>query len=524
MQNYLPLAIALLSLLAVLQIATPRLGIPQPVALAIAGVLVGLHPFVTANFTLDPDLVLVGFLPPLLYADAFSTSWVDFKRWLRPIAMLAIGLVAVTIVVVGYVAHALMPELPLAVCFILGAVISPTDTVAVQAVLEKLRIPRRATAILGGESLVNDATGLVGVHLGVAVVLSGAFSMESITLQFCRIAGLGIAVGIAVGALFALVNRLVRDSKALFVLSLVSPYLAFLIAIQLDVSGVLAVVTAGFIVAWRIHSVPAAARVELFATWSHLTHVLNGLSFLFVGLATPYLVCRLHGATDTHEMIVAGLAISATVVLARMAWCFPNAYLPLWLFPRIREREGGYPRLRDVTLISWCGARGIVSLAAALALPEFLSDGAAFPGRDEVIACTLAVILVTLVGQGLTLPALIKVLGIRDDDVTETERRRAREGVLEAGIARLDAFCSEVSCPISVHHLRATMADELTTLRELDEGFKRSAVVRLSVSQEVTRAVRQAQNEALLKLRDEGAINDQTYLALQLELDRNGTA
>lgn len=524
MQTYLPLAIALLSLLAVLQITAGRIGIPQPVALAIVGVVVGLHPFVREHFTLDPDLVLVGFLPPLLYADAFSTSWVDFKRWLRPIAMLAIGLVGVTIVAVGFVAHALMPELPLAVCFILGAVVSPTDTVAVQAVLEKLRIPRRATAILGGESLVNDATGLVGVHLGVAVVLSGAFSLESVTFEFCRIAGLGIAVGIAVGALFAAVNRWVRDSKALFVLSLISPYLAFLIALHFDVSGVLAVVTAGFIVAWRIHNVPAAARVDLFATWTHLTHVLNGISFLFVGLAAPYLVCHLSGATDTHEMIVAGLGVSATVVIARIAWCFPNAYFLLWLFPRLREREGGYPQLRSVTLISWCGARGIVSLAAALALPEFLDDGVAFPGRDEVIACTLAVILVTLIGQGITLPPLIRALGIRDDDVTESERRRAREGLLEAGITRLDAFCSETSCPISVHHLRAQMADELATLREIDEGHKRSAAARLAVSQEVTREVRLAQNDALLRLRDQGAINDQTYLALQLELDRNGAA
>lgn len=523
MQAYLPLAIALLSVLAVVQIGAPRLGIPAPILLALVGVLIGCFPFVSNNFALDPDLVLVGFLPPLLYADAFSTSWVDFRRWMRPIAALAIGLVAATIAVVGFVAHALLPELPIAVCFILGAIVSPTDTVAVQAVIEKLRIPRRATAIIGGESLVNDATGLVGVQLGVAVVLTGAFSLPQVTLEFCRVAGLGVLVGAAIGGAFAATNRLVRDGKALFVLSLLSPYLAFLVALRFELSGVLAVVVAGFIVAWRIHHIEPSIRVDLFATWSYLTHVLNGLCFLFVGLAAPYVVCHLSGDTDMGDLVRAGLGVSAAVVITRILWCFPNAYLPLWLMPNFRRKEGGYPSPRNVFLVSWCGARGIVSLAAALALPETLADGTPFPGRDEVIACTLAVILVTLIGQGLTLQPIIRILGIRDDDATEAERCHAREVVLEAGIQQLDAYCSETSCPISVHHYREAMNDELDTLRSLDEEQRRSAQLRHDVSREVGRAVRAAQERALLLLRDRGAINDQTYLALQLEMDRGST-
>ncbi len=430
MPSFLPLAIALLAVLAFVQIGAPRLGVPTPVMLAIAGVLIGLHPTVCEHFTLDPDLVLLGFLPPLLYSDAFNTSWLDFRRWIRPIAMLAIGLVAVTIGVVGLVAHAVLPSLPLPVCFILGAIVSPTDTVAVSAVLEKLRIPRRATAILGGESLVNDATGLVGVQIGVAVVLSGAFSFSGVALEFCRVAGLGIVIGLSVGFLFAAANRVVKDGHALFVLSLLSPYLAFLAAEHIGVSGVLAVVVAGFVVAWRIHAVHSSARVDLYATWTHLTHVLNGLCFLFVGLATPHVARSFHGAVDPVGIVRAGLTVSVAVILVRIAWCFPGAYLPLWLFPKRRALEGGYPSPRNVGLVAWCGVRGIVSLAAALALPETLGDGTPFPGRSEVLACTLSVILVTLIGQGLTLQPLVRLLGIRDDDATDAERRRARESLL----------------------------------------------------------------------------------------------
>jgi NhaP-type Na+/H+ or K+/H+ antiporter len=267
-------------------------------------------------------------------------------------------------------------------------------------------------------------------------------------------------------------NRLVRDGKALFVLSLLSPYLAFLVALRFELSGVLAVVVAGFIVAWRIHHIEPSIRVDLFATWSYLTHVLNGLCFLFVGLAAPYVVCHLSGDTEMTDLIHAGLGVSAAVVVTRILWCFPNAYLPLWLMPNFRRKEGGYPSPRNVFLVSWCGARGIVSLAAALALPETLADGTPFPGRDEVIACTLAVILVTLIGQGLTLQPIIRLLGIRDDDATEAERRRAREVVLEAGIQQLDAYCSETSCPISVAPL--SRGDERRT-RHPPRARRRSA-------------------------------------------------
>ncbi len=518
MAEQLPILIALLALIAGAGAVASRVRLPLPVVLALAGIALAFVPGLP-RARLDPDLVLVLFLPPLLYADAFDTSWVDFRRWLRPIAMLAVGLVAATILVVELVAHALLPELPWPVCFILGAIVSPTDTVAVQSVLERLRIPRRATAILGGESLVNDATGLVGVQLGVAVVLSGAFEASEVALRFAWVAGGAVAIGVLCGAAFAALNRVVRDTPTLFVLSLLAPYSAFAAAHAVGSSGVLAVVVSGFLVAWRIHVIPPEARLDLYSAWSLLVPVLNGVCFVFVGLETPSLL-RDTALVESERLLAAGLAVSAAVVLVRLAWVFPGAYLPLYLSRRLRAREGGYPQWRSVVLAGWCGVRGVVSLAAALALPGALPDGGPFPGRAAVLACAICVILVTLFLQAPTLHLLVRLLGIREDGDGEAEIRSAREAFLRAGIARLDLFCSQTECPLSVHRWRELLSDELATMRAEDEEERLRALGRLEVSREVRRAVVEAESRELLRLRDAGRINDRTYVALQLEIDR----
>ena len=511
--------VAVLAVVAAMTLLAPRLHVPPPILLACAGVALAFVPGIHRQ-RLSPDLILIGFLPPLLYADAFATSWRDFQRWLRPITMLAVGLVAATILSVGLVAHQVMPDLPWSACFLLGAVVSPTDTVAVQSVLERLRIPRRMTAVLGGESLVNDATGLVGVQLGVAVVLQGAFSTGAMLGRFVWVAGVGIGVGVTVGALAALLNRRVREAPVLFTLSLLAPYLAYVTALELEASGVLAVVASGFLVAWRIHHIPSQSRVRLYAGWEFLEFLLNGFCFVYIGMEAPY-VLRL--MADSGECrLWAGLLVSGAVIATRVLWCLPMAYLPLWLWPRLRAREGGYPPLRSVLVVSWCGVRGAVSLAAALALPAIDNEGFPFPGRDAIEACTLAVILCTLLLQGLTLHPLVKLLRIPDDPGTEEEARRAREQVLQAGIARLDAFCSEHSCPVAVHRYREAMADQLAALEATDAAVRSEAAQRLAVSQEVRREVHAAQEAALLLLRNRGQINDQLYSELLLELDRLG--
>jgi len=513
----LPTLILMLGVIGMMTLLAQRVAIPAPVLLAVAGVAWSLIPSLPP-LRIPPEVILTVFLPPLLYADAWQASWIDFRRWLRPILQLAIGLVAFTILAVGLVAHRALPGLPWAACFLLGAIVSPTDTVAVHAVLERLRVPRRVTAILGGESLVNDATGLLGVGLATAVVLTGVFEAGRIGLSFARIAGFGIVIGTVVGLVAAKINYSVRGTQVLFVFSLLVPYAAYFLAENAGASGVLAVVIAGFIASWRVHYIAPESRVELYSSWDQLAFLLNALMFLYVGLEAPE---RLKRAIETVPGIVGfALLIGVAVILARFVWVFPGAYLPLWLSPRLRRREGGYPSPRGVTLASWCGVRGAVSLAAALSLPVSLNDGTPFPGRPEIIACTLVVILVTLIGQGLTLLPLVYRLGLSDADPTDAEVRRAREAMLSAGIARLDAFCSEESCPIAVYRLRDAMSDQLASLQDEDAMARAQALQRLSIAGDVRRAVYQAQAAALLALRDQGMVNDRVHQELQLDLDR----
>ncbi|OLD62704.1 MAG: Na+/H+ antiporter [Acidobacteria bacterium 13_1_40CM_2_68_5] len=513
----LPILILMLGVIGMISFLAPKVAIPAPVLLAVAGVVWSLIPSLP-SLEIAPGVILAVFLPPLLYADAWEASWIDFRRWLRPILQLAIGLVAFTILAVGLVAHRALPGLPWAACFLLGAIVSPTDTVAVHAVLERLRVPRRLTAILGGESLVNDATGLLGAGLATAVVLTGVFEGGRIASSFARIAGFGIVIGAAVGLAAATLNYFVRGTQVLFVFSLLAPYAAYFLAEHAGASGVLAVVIAGFVASWRIHYIAPESRVELYSSWEQLAFLLNALMFLYIGLEAPD---RLKQAIATVPGVIgSALWIGVTVIVARFVWVFPGAYVPLWLSPRLRQREGGYASPRGVMLASWCGVRGAVSLAAALSVPATLMDGTPFPGRAEIIACTLVVILVTLIGQGVTLLPLVRRLGLSDADPTDAEVRRAHEAMLAAGITRLDAFCSQESCPIAVYRLRDAMSDQLASLQDEDAMARAQALRRLSIAGDVRRAVYRAQTDALLTLRDQGVVNDRVHQELQLDLDR----
>lgn len=312
MSEQLPGVIAILGLIGLASIVAPKLKLPAPVLLTIAGMAWALLPRL-APPRIDANVVLSIFLPPLLYADAWRTSWHDFRRWMRPILSLAIGLVAFTIVCVGLLARYLMPDLPWAVCFLIGAIVSPTDTVAVHSVLARLRVPRRFTAIIGGESLINDATGLLGVQLALIVILTGVFEAGAVATQFARIAGLGVVCGVAVGLLAVEINRRLRGTAVLFVFSLFAPYLAFAAAEKLGASGVLAVVIAGFVASWRIDLIPPESRVDLMSDWEVVTFILNALMFLFVGLETPRLLAA---EVARPGLLAAALAIGVAVVLA----------------------------------------------------------------------------------------------------------------------------------------------------------------------------------------------------------------
>jgi CPA1 family monovalent cation:H+ antiporter len=260
------------------------------------------------------------------------------------------------------------------------------------------------------------------------------------------------------------------------------------------------------------------SRSDLYMAWELVTTILTALMFLFVGLEVPRRLGPDLGAT--HHLLGTALAIGTVVILVRLVWVWPSGYLPLWLFPKLREREGDYPDPRGVLLAGWCGVRGAVSLAAAIAIPLSLPDGTPFPGRGEVLIAVLVTILLTLIGQASTLAPLVRWLGLPGDPTTAKEMRKTREAMLEVGIARLDEFCSDKSCPIAVYRYRDSMNDQLAELRALDESERRKASQRLAVSREVRRAVYEAQTEELLRLRDASRINDRTHQALQLELDR----
>jgi Na+/H+ antiporter len=509
--------VLLLAAIGAMSWVAEKISVPAPVLFALAGVAWSILPRLPKP-QIQPAIVLAVFLPPLLYSDAWEASWLDFRRWLRPILQLAIGLVVFTILAVGLAAHWLMPGLPWGACFLLGGIVSMTDTVAVHSVLERLRVPRRATAILEGEGLVNDATGLLGVELATVVVLTGVFGFAGIATGFARIAGLGIVIGAAVGFAAARLNQVLRGTQVLWAFSLVAPYAAYLLAEEAGASGVLAVVIAGFVASWRVHDIAPESRVDLYAAWEQMEFLLNGLMFLFIGLETP---ARLVQAFEAVPGIVTvALLISLTVIVSRVVWIIPGAYVPLWLFPALRRREGTYPSPKAVALVSWCGVRGAVSLAAALSLPRTLADGAPFPGRVEIVACTLVVILVTLIGQGMTLLPLARRLGLEDAEPIAAEEQKAREAILAAGIARLDAFCSQEQCPIAVYRLREGMADQLAALKAEDETERGLAQQRMAVTEEVRRAVYEAQSRALLELRDREVVNDQVHQVIQLELDR----
>lgn len=491
-----------------------------PALLVGCGALLGAIPGVP-QIECDPELLLALLLPPLVWSDALHSSWNDFRRWLRPILMLSVGLVIATIATVGVAAHALLPQLPWPACFLLGALVSPTDTVAVQAILERLHAPRRITAILGGESLVNDATGLVGVQVCVALLWSGVFELGEVSTHLARVAGLGVAVGLLVGAALALANRRIQNVHALFALSLAAPYFAYTLAHELEASGILSVVVAGFVAAWNAHQMRGEARVELHSAWTQLVFVGNGVCFLFIGVQAAT-IARAVELFHDRQLLSAGLGLAATALLTRVLWCAPPTLLSALGAGRSLFQRDGLASWRAAAMISWSGMRGFVSLAAALALPLQGRDGLPLPGRDAIVACTLIVVLGTLLVQGLTLQPLVHALGVRDEEDSEGEVRRARERLLEAGIARLDAYCSETVCPISIHHFRTHMLDELQTLRDEDEQERRSALSRVVVSRQVRVEVSDAQQQALLTLRDSGFINDKTYDRLRLELDRAG--
>jgi CPA1 family monovalent cation:H+ antiporter len=509
--------LALLVPTTLLAVLARRIAIPYPIVLVIGGSLLAFVPGLPAP-RLDPQIVFLLFLPPILYATAYFTSWRDFRANLPSISLLAVGLVAATTAGVALAFHAVVPEAGWGAAFVLGAIVSPPDAVAATAIAQRLNLPRRIVTILEGESLVNDATGLVLLKFATAAVVTGSFSAREGALDFVLLVAGGLAVGVAVGVAFAKVQRFLDDSVLAATASLLVSFLTYIVAERLHVSGVLAVVAAGLIQGRAVpHIWNAKVRIEATAFWDTVVFVLNALIFVLIGLQLRSVVAGL-SAFSRETVVDAVFATLAAAVGIRLLWMFPGAYLPRLLFPGYAARSPK-PPWPWVLLVGWTGMRGIVSLAAALALPEVTASGAPFPARDLVLIVTFAVILGTLVVQGLTLPAFIRWLAIGTDATAWREERAARKALAEAGLARIDALTEEHLIPgHQIHPVRQELVDRLRQLvsERPEERIPGSTPERIRWLRRESLAV---QRERLLLMRQEETIGDDVLHRLQHELD-----
>jgi Na+/H+ antiporter len=510
------LVLICLVVVGLLAILAKRVRIPYPILLTIGGVVLALIPGLP-TIHLDPQLVFDLFLPPLIYPAAVYTSWRDFRANLRPILLLAIGLVLFTMTAIAYLFHYLV-GLPLAVGFVFGAIISPPDAVAALAVTQNMRVPRKIIVILEGESLVNDATSFISFRFAVAAVMTGTFSMGEASLRFLLVAAGGICVGLAVGWLATQVQKRLDDPPVQTMFSLLSPYVTYFCGERLHVSGILAVVIAGMYYGWRApHILSGRMRLQALPVWEMVVFILNGVLFMLIGLELPQVIRTLAPSSAVRTANLAIVVVSG-IVLVRFLWMFGATYLPRLLSRKFRH-ENPAP-WQHTALIAWTGMRGGDSLAGALAIPYTLANGNPFPGRDLILLLTFCVIFGTLVLQGLSLSPVINWLKIVDDRVTEKEERLARLKANEAALVRLEATASlNRARPGVVERLRSEYLDRIKQLRS--QGSHEETVSRLFAPdfEELASEALQTERETVIKLRNEEAINEQAFRRIQRDID-----
>ena len=513
--------VGLLLAVAVLALLARKLTIPYPILFVVGGLLLGLIPKLP-KVRLDPELVFLFVLPPLLYPAALFTSWRDFRANLRPIALLAIGLVLFTTVSVAYLAHYFM-DLPLAAGFVLGAIISPPDAIAATAIADRLKVPRRIVTILEGESLVNDATALVAYRFAVVAVVTGSFSLAHASIQFFVVGIGGILVGLAVGWLAEQFHKRVDDAPIEITVSLLTPFVAYLAAERFGFSGVLAVVTAGLYLGMRMPELLSfRTRLRGGPVWEMVEFLLNGFVFILIGLQLPEVVSALSGhSIPVQRLVQYALLISLAVIVIRILWVFPATYLPRLVFKKVC-RHDPYPPWRHVTIVAWTGMRGVVSLAAALALPLTLRDSTTpFPGRDLILFLTFVVILATLVLQGLSLPPLIRWLGIQDDRSMEREEREARLKANQAALTRLNEIAQrDPAKDDALQRLRVEYEDHI---RQVEGAEPESAGTPLrlfsSEYERLSHEALQIERVTIIKLRNQDVISDEVLRRIQRDID-----
>ncbi len=515
--------VTFLAAIVVLAVLAKRLRIPYPIAFVIGGILLAFARHLPRPH-IDPDLIMLLVIPPLLYGAAWSTDWLEFRRAAQPITLHAVGLVIVTMAVVATVVHYTVGAFTWPLAFTLGAIVSPPDAVAAEAIFERIAIPRRVAAIVSGECLVNDATALVLYRFALAAAVTGAFSLARASVAFVIVAIGGTLVGIATALVLEAILRYIAgrgfsDAMIASVVFLLAPFAAYLPAEALHVSGVLAAVSAGMLLSWRsTFFIDSETRVLGSSVWRLLTFVLNAFAFLLIGLQLPSIVEAL--VPHVRDYALYGLLISATVIVVRIAWVFPATYLPRLLSPRLRARDPS-PPWQQVALLSWAGMRGILSLAVALALPYTLGSEP-FPLRGVTIFFTFCVIFVTLVLQGLTLGPLIEWLG-----VTETSRSMKREAsvrvrALEAGVARLQEEEARRRTPLEreiVGRILDEYRQRIDLLRGKAQKDETDEVKESRIDRALQKEALAAERHAISTMRSAGEIPDAIYRSIQYDLD-----
>jgi len=512
---------ALLAIVGAVAWIAARLHLPPPILLVVAGIALALMPWVP-SITLQPDVVLLVLLPPLIYFAAFTMSWQAFRANLRPILLLAFGCVIVTTIAVAGAAHWLL-GFPLGVAFMLGAIVSPPDVVAPLAVAERLSIPRRIIAVLEGEGLVNDATALILFNLALTTVFTGRFSLPEAVVDFALVLVAETAWGFVVGYVILRLRHFAAEPRLEVLLSLLTPFVAFWPPHALGGSGVLATVVSGLYVGSAgVALIRSNTRLQALFLWDVVNTVITGTIFLLTGLQARTVAAGLDAATLTH-LVVNGVLVSAVVIVVRFLWVFPATYVPRWLFPRIAARDPA-PNWRMPFVIAFTGVRGVVSLAAALSVPIAIASDVAFPRRDAVLVLTFVVIVVTLVAQGLTLPWVLKKLRLDKLGLAEVRRRKEREiyarmEAARAALAELDAAAKTHALPEEV--IAPWREREQLRIAQL-EGERERDGERFAASASMHRlelALVAAQRKRLNELLRSGEVSDAIRRRVERDLD-----
>ncbi len=528
--NYLLLTIPLIFAVLLLVMAGERLKISYPIFLVLGGLIISFIPGVP-NIVIDPDLVFLIFLPPILYAAAWYTSWHDFWKWKRPIGLLAFGLVFFTSTVVAYLSESLIPGFSLAAGFLLGGIISPPDAVAATSVLRGMPIPRRAITILEGESLINDASSLIVFKFALAAILTHSFVMQDAVESFFLMAGMGVAIGIGVASIVYAIHRYLPTTPSIDIaLTLLTPYVMYVGAEYFHFSGVLAVVSGGLFLSYRSHKfLSSQSRLQATVVWQTLIFILNGTVFILIGLELPLIVNGLNQSSDTDQVISTldavryGLIISVVIIIIRVIWAYTMAFLPRMLFASIRKSENN-PGWKGPFVVSFAAMRGVVSLAAAFSIPLLLPSGEAFPFRNLILFITFVVILVTLVGQGLLLPHLIRWIKVTEIDDIRPDGEQEAELQLYLKQASLRILAEKHKHYVAKNPLVANLHAQLESDIALTEQRMASFDCNLKEQENYRRVltdVLNEQREELVRLRGARLFTEEVLRkqAAQLDLD-----